>query len=993
MNSKILVPKVNYGAFEVKNLTGGEIDWDKIIPSNAESCPVEILYKLSSHKLREEMDRCKEELRELPQKYSIINGVLKRDKNSEEKSLTLRERLHVGYIILNRRSYKRVKKVKTFEKGIYEVTETSPMNRGIFKDYLYEVKKGDKMVENKVHYEKNEDGEVIKYKDCIVPYTREGTLKVKDFLILHRCGRLGIKLPSGNIAISLGYVTGDEDSLFYKFKELLKKGNEFVVILPNGGFKKKEYGDIPMPQTTPREKRYSMIHNRAVQIEKIIRKVYKPEIDGFTQDAKDILYEYRGPTEGYAPVYTYDTDEHMRDFAPNILSYNQVEYGEKSIIILGIKESIKKIDGRIRDGNKIKNGYHKFTNEKVIPYKGQNSRCENMRLIPIDKGVQVFGLNLRNTPEEDLKGYLRSFDRVFDKRNNEEVKELLEITKEIDGRQTLLNMEYDLRHELKHLRTRTSKELYFLHLGVEEEIYGLPNKKEQALLNVLQSFKSSKEIEETEGKGLTNDIEDLVTIENNADDSRYKKSKNLFNQKEGMLLRNQNPLRMEGGFELLEKKGWSIKGGPISFPRNETLPKRNIPFVQRNLPKRLPWRLEGMFLRGGFYYKNITEKVKTEKGIISKEVGIKVERDSLSYPLYEYEPNLFIFLEQEFSKYERLSRRKSKPLIDIRRAVIFLERNFSDYEKKSKKFWEEKVIEDMRISTPKPRVPTKVSGFKVELPEELSGSFKKQKPLEQYLKNKRAVSTVRLFDNRNNPGPVMKECNYDQFVASEQQAYQFSGKLVFDEERHEFVRIYPHKTPSSFEILHTFGDGKGNVDYYIIKINGQILYAKGNVSLLNKELLSFTGGRSPSPKTKAFIKAFIDELYLEEDYVTVSGGAKGCDTIVHTRTIHNEGNTILVLAGGFNGQYTQKGQIRPEVVLKAGGLLLSEHPPEYVPCPKDFVLRNKIIASLSNKLVVFEGGKGTKHCAKFGVELGKELLVQQNINNQIKLVSRRDYPF
>ena len=135
-------------------------------------------------------------------------------------------------------------------------------------------------------------------------------------------------------------------------------------------------------------------------------------------------------------------------------------------------------------------------------------------------------------------------------------------------------------------------------------------------------------------------------------------------------------------------------------------------------------------------------------------------------------------------------------------------------------------------------------------------------------------------------------------------------------------------------------------------------------------------------------------MFLEDDdYVTISGGAEGCDTIVHSSTLRKGGKTIMVMAGGFNGQFVKKNQIKPETILKRGGLLLSEHPPEYSPKKKDFVLRNKIIASLSERLVVFEAGNGTKHCTEFGVELGKELLVQTIANKKIKLVSRRDYPF
>ena len=368
-----------------------------------------------------------------------------------------------------------------------------------------------------------------------------------------------------------------------------------------------------------------------VPIDEIVRKVYKPEIDGYTQSAKDVIHEYRGPANGYAPVYNYE--DHDYDFTPDILSYNHIEYGEKMVIILGTKKMIDRIDKRVSKKNSVKSQYHKFTSEKIIPYKGQISRCENRRiLIDENEDIQVFGLNLKGTPEEDLKGYLRGFDKIPQQRDNEEAKELLKIAQSMDGRQTQENIKHDLRRELKHLKTRTSQELYFLTLAIEEEMgmildevtplstlpgyieaFGKdlykaylaklykPNKKQRALLEVIQSFKSSKEIEEEEGKGLSNDIKDLVTIEKESNDSSYKKSKKLFSQQEGVLKGNQNPLRMKGKVELLNRRNWNIIGGPISFSRNEKIPKRNIRFIKRGSVKTKMFPVRTMFDRDFSY--------------------------------------------------------------------------------------------------------------------------------------------------------------------------------------------------------------------------------------------------------------------------------------------------------------------------------------------------------------------------------------------------------
>lgn len=1055
MNPNISAPTVTYGAFEIKNLTGGEINWDTIVPTTVEGTPSELFYKLPSHEIRREVERCKKELRESPSIYSIENGVVRRNPVQEEKTITLRERVIVGYDILNRRSYNRIRKLKVSEIGIYEIESiNSPMNRGIFKDYNYEVIKGDKMKKNEIHVDIKEDMDLNEYeditKDCLAPYTRGRVgIKKKDFLILHRSGRLGLKSESGKICSTLvNNIPDDDEKLQEIFKDCLDNGREFFVLLPKGGPNKKEYKDVPLPSPWSS---YTRKHNIAIPVNKVVRKIYNLNIDGKTKKAKDVINLYRGPTKGYGPVYEYDEEFHTMNFAPEVLSFNHIEYGEKFVIVIGTFKAIKKIDVRIKNGNSVKNGYYNFTDQKIVGYNGQTSRCKNKR-IALKKdgsGVGVIGLNLKGTPEENLKSYLRSFDKVPEQRSNKEVKELIEIAHEQDGRQSRSNIEHDLRKELRHLKSRSSKELYYLLLEIEEEISYLPGvtflsylpgyveemgskiyfgklkllqtntgKKEEALVEVIKSFKSSKEIEEHEGKGLTSDIDDLVTIEESADDSSYKKSKNLFSQQLGILNRNQNPLRMEGEFSLLSD--WKMKGGPISIPSSKPLPKRNIRFVQRNTTKRVSIPLGTMFLRefgvkmkrsGGveveriqpFFHSSINEE-KARKNVLVKVPKFK------GYPIFQETETVSIetLLQCFNNKAQELTEkcceyRKKYTIPDyitknmmvssptkriqttikkpIKWTVVFL--NNGSMFLREFRFGQRRFSESPGF--PKKTMPTKEETIKMVSSKRVSG-------LTRYIENDFCIASSRLFDDRNNPGTVWKKASMKQLLASEQKPYQFSGKKVFDEEKHEYVRV-PLTTPSSFQILHTIGDGKGNIDHYIISINGLTLYAKGNIELLNKPSISFTGTRNPSNITKRFVKGVVNMFLKEDDYVTISGGAEGCDTLVHSTTINKGGKTVIVLAGGFDGQYTKKNQIKTEVILKHGGLLLSEHPPEYVPSKKDFVLRNRVIASLSDKLVVFEAGNGTKHCAKFGVTLGKELLVQTRSNNQIKLVSRRDYPF
>lgn len=854
---------------------------------------------------------------------------------------------------------------------------------------FYEIRRGDnlqnKIVDDSFTDEFGEFHERIS-KECIVPYTREeSSLKMKDLVILHKSGRLAIGLGGNPTQTLSGDFPDREDELEELFRAYLRNGFDFFVILPKGGRRNRaEYGAVPMPNTP-----YHNNGNKFIPLNNVVRKVLLPKIDGRNPQAVEYINRFMGPNTGYGPVYEYDEFERMRNFTPDLLSYNQVEYGDKFIILIGTPQRISSIERRINSFNKIENGYHRFTNELVIYYNGQTSRCSNKRVVISDDGkVQVFGLNLKGTPEENLKGYLRSFDRVPFKKDTQEAQELLEVAEKQDGRQNLLNLEYDLRSELKYLRTRSSKELYSLILSVEEELNGAPSKKEQALLNVLESFKSTKDIHEQEGKGLTSDIEDLVTIEKNSSDERFKRSKNLFNQKLGILNRNQNPLRMEGEVEPL--RTWKGRGGPISIPTNEVLPKRNIPFVQRT-----PVDIKGvngtMFSRDFVVFttsrptRKSTYNPTGAKRIVKNHNKVRnmIER-VLNHPL-----NLVEVQEEP----ETIAVKFGEPRVQA--TVIGFPVPLPS--KKYRRVGEKLVRVEYKARTgmfARKFYYKKLVVQHVSHRETLRRKRGRTSPLQRYCANNGQVSTERYFDDRLNPGVVYKTMTWKQFKASEMKPYQFSGRIVFDEKKHEFVRI-PHNKPSSYKILHTIGDGKNDVDYYIIEVNGRRLYAKGDVTLLDNPAgtISFTGTRQPSDLTKKFVKETVRMFLEDDDYVTVGGGAEGCDTLMHHQTIQKGGKTIMVLAGGFN-QWFKKGQIKPEMVLKNGGLILSEHEPDYKPSRGDFVMRNWVIADLSERLVVFEAGKGTTHCANFGAELGKELLIQPGTKTSTDLISRlKGVPF
>lgn len=89
--------------------------------------------------------------------------------------------------------------------------------------------------------------------------------------------------------------------------------------------------------------------------------------------------------------------------------------------------------------------------------------------------------------------------------------------------------------------------------------------------------------------------------------------------------------------------------------------------------------------------------------------------------------------------------------------------------------------------------------------------------------------------------------------------------------------------------------------------------------------------------------------------VIVSGLALGVDAIAHETTIDLGGKTIAVLGCGVDLCYPSSNQRIYSSILANGGLIVSEYPLGMQPSKGSFPSRNRIIAGLSDAVVVTEG--------------------------------------
>lgn len=154
-----------------------------------------------------------------------------------------------------------------------------------------------------------------------------------------------------------------------------------------------------------------------------------------------------------------------------------------------------------------------------------------------------------------------------------------------------------------------------------------------------------------------------------------------------------------------------------------------------------------------------------------------------------------------------------------------------------------------------------------------------------------------------------------------------------------------------------------------------VLFFKGNFELLNsgKKFLSIVGSRNCTEYGTRICKEIVADL--DDDYVIVSGLAKGIDAIAHQAALDNNIKTIGILGGGFNKFYPKENQNLAEEIIRKGGLVLSEYPFNYDPKQENFSCRNRLIAAICDYLLVCEAysRSGTSITVNHAICMGRDV--------------------
>ncbi len=155
-----------------------------------------------------------------------------------------------------------------------------------------------------------------------------------------------------------------------------------------------------------------------------------------------------------------------------------------------------------------------------------------------------------------------------------------------------------------------------------------------------------------------------------------------------------------------------------------------------------------------------------------------------------------------------------------------------------------------------------------------------------------------------------------------------------------------------------------------------ILYYKGHLELLNQPAVAVVGTRKATKYGQLLTEQFTAQL-VQWGLVIVSGLAQGIDTIAHKTTLSSKGLTIAVLGHGLNHLFPADNFHLSQQIIAQGGILISEYSPHTPAKPGHFPARNRIIAGLSQLVIVPEAtiDSGSLITARLAAEQGKEVLV------------------
>ena len=153
-----------------------------------------------------------------------------------------------------------------------------------------------------------------------------------------------------------------------------------------------------------------------------------------------------------------------------------------------------------------------------------------------------------------------------------------------------------------------------------------------------------------------------------------------------------------------------------------------------------------------------------------------------------------------------------------------------------------------------------------------------------------------------------------------------------------------------------------------------LLYFKGNTDINTVKIIGIVGTRSPTDYGKQLCRDFIRELRDIPGVLIISGLAYGVDICAHKASLENDIPTLGVVAHGLDMIYPRIHRNTAVKMIETGGLI-TEYISKTNPDRQNFVQRNRIIAGMSDAVIVIESAEkgGALLTADFAQDYNRDI--------------------
>jgi DNA processing protein len=147
-------------------------------------------------------------------------------------------------------------------------------------------------------------------------------------------------------------------------------------------------------------------------------------------------------------------------------------------------------------------------------------------------------------------------------------------------------------------------------------------------------------------------------------------------------------------------------------------------------------------------------------------------------------------------------------------------------------------------------------------------------------------------------------------------------------------------------------------------------------SLARHRTVAIVGARKATPRARVITNEIVEAL-APLNITLVSGMALGVDAWAHAAALQFNVPTVACLAHGLDSISPETNLALAQSILDEGGCWVSQYPPDVPASKHTFPLRNRIIAGLSQAVIVVESAfiGGSLITANKGIDYNREVFV------------------